>query len=411
MLVCICIPQMHIYACVLAVRRSHQNPPPPGPTRHPDLWFSDGSVVLRAENTLFRVHISQLSRHSAFFRDLFSLPQPMLKRQRSTSSTVDVDEGMQMEGCPVIVLHDAAQDVGNLLTALYDGPYVPFPSHHPKPRSHFDSNFGSNDQSDFTITSGILRLSTKYLIDSLRSKALAHLSLAWPLELKAWDAREDAARYEVDPEYGVNTSQRYPSPIAVINLANEINAPSLLPSAFYDLSRYSYTQIFEHASADDGTSSPLYSGPSTLSPSDMQKLALGKEASQQSITTLIQSMGNSASILHHPLPQHHTNHPHSINSTRRGSCSTSAACRKDFTELVDLATQHYLFDRERGCSDPLYVAEELGLLKSAEMMGSGGSGGGGGECKVCAKGLEIWAGKERERIWRLVPIWFRLEGF
>lgn len=101
--------------------------PNPGPTRHLDLWFSDGSVVLRADNTLFRVHISQLSRHSAFFRDLFSLPQPSVRRQRSISSSssfVDVDEGIQMEGCPVIVLHDSAEDVGNLLTALYDGPYV-----------------------------------------------------------------------------------------------------------------------------------------------------------------------------------------------------------------------------------------------------------------------------------------------
>lgn len=203
----------------------------------------------------------------------------------------------------------------------------------------------------------------------------------------------------------------------MINLANEINAPSLLPSAFYDLSRYSYAQIFEHASHDDGTSSPLHhSGSSssshlTLSSSDMQKLSLGKEASQQAVTTLIQSMGNNASFLHHPLLSQHNAH-----NFRRGSCSTSAACRKDFTELVELATQHYLFDRERGYSDPLYVAEELGLLKSAEMLGLGlGSGGsssvGGGECKVCAKGLEIWAARERERIWRLVPIWFRLEGF
>lgn len=43
--------------------------------RHPDLWFSDGSVVLKAESAIFRVHISQLAR-SLFFLDTFSLPQP-----------------------------------------------------------------------------------------------------------------------------------------------------------------------------------------------------------------------------------------------------------------------------------------------------------------------------------------------
>lgn len=80
--------------------------------RHPDLWFSDGSVVLRAEGTLFRVHISQLVRRSLFFRDLFSLPQPA-KDAAGLDGTFD--------GCPLLVLHDSAEDLSNLLKALYDG--------------------------------------------------------------------------------------------------------------------------------------------------------------------------------------------------------------------------------------------------------------------------------------------------
>lgn len=98
---------------------------------HSDLWFKDGSVVLRAENTLFRVHISQLSRHSAFFRDMFSLPQPQppTTKGKGSSSSSSVTTGRNgkeswWEGCPFVYLHDKAEDVGNLLTALYDGPYV-----------------------------------------------------------------------------------------------------------------------------------------------------------------------------------------------------------------------------------------------------------------------------------------------
>jgi|ERR1700676_5221266 hypothetical protein len=181
---------------------------------------------------------------------------------------------------------------------------------------------------------------------------------------------------------------------AVINLAREIDAPSLLPSAFYDLSRYSYAQIFE-ASGEGPThdsSSPF------LSLADTKKLTLGKEASQQAVTSLIQSMGNSQSY-----PQHHsTSYTMHSAAHLQKACASAAACRKDFSELVDLATQHYLFDRERGCGDPLYVAEELGQLKSAELSGS--------ECKACAKSLEIWATREREKVWRLIPTWFRLEG-
>ena len=82
--------------------------------KHPEFWFTDGSLVLRAHTTLFRVHVSQLCRKSIFFRDLFSLPQP---------SMPDRDE-RRLEGCPVLDLHDPPDDVANLVRVIYDGPYV-----------------------------------------------------------------------------------------------------------------------------------------------------------------------------------------------------------------------------------------------------------------------------------------------
>ncbi|TFK78296.1 hypothetical protein K466DRAFT_592844 [Polyporus arcularius HHB13444] len=271
----------------------------------------------------------------------------------------------------------------------------------------FSSNFGNNDREDFAAVSGVLRLSTKYLIeDSIRAKAMAHIRSAWPSTLKAWDLREDLARtHEV--ETGDLRGLRYPHPIAIINLAREIGADELLPSAFYELSRYSFTQIFEPSPGD-----PLdpHTPPSarvslsyTLSPADMQRLALGKEAAQQAVTTLIQNMEH-ASADH---PSHRRSrsgqhivpaHPPGVGGRVRANCVTPAACRKDLAELVELATQHYLFDRERGCADPLYVAEELGQLKSAEFA----------DCTACAHALEAWAARERERLWRAIPDWFRL---
>ena len=56
------------------------------------------------------------------------------------------------------------------------------------------SNVGTDDPTDCRMVSGILRLASRYLVDSLRAKALAHLSTAWPNPLKGWDAREDLAR-------------------------------------------------------------------------------------------------------------------------------------------------------------------------------------------------------------------------
>ncbi|KAI0060251.1 hypothetical protein BV25DRAFT_1807603 [Artomyces pyxidatus] len=362
------------------------SPEPPQLTRHPDLWFSDGSVVLHAEDTLFRVHMSQLSRRSVIFHDMFSLPQPDACAPRA----IIADE--TYDGCPLVRLHDSADDVASLLTALYDGP-----------------SFGCNDLDDFVTVAGILRLSTKYVMDSLRAKALAHLSLAWPSTLKGWDAREDRAR-AFELESSSEGAYLYPSPIAVINLARETNAHSLLASAFYDLSRYTYAQIFELC--DDtssrfrpcsGASSPLVSplplSMLALSTGDMQKLALGKEAASLAVSAVIHGMGRGphaharkGSFSFYPHPHSPTSHP--------AVCSSPGACRRDFAELVALATQHYVCDRERGCADPLYVAEELGALKSAEAS----------ECRACARALEIWAAKERERMWKMIPLWFRLDS-
>lgn len=356
------------------------------PSKHADLWFCDGSIVLRAEDTLFRVHKSQLARHSAFFRDLFSLPQPSADNAASSSSAVvanrnpalQIDTTNEIEGCPVLRLYDPAEDVENLLTALYDGP-----------------NFGKNDPVDFRMVSGILRLATKYLVDSLRTKALVHLNRAWPNSLKGWDAREDLSRAD-EMQSGPGMSNIYPSPADVVILAREVNAPSLLPSAFYDLSRYHYTQIFEQ---DDESGPSIAHLP--LSTADLQRLALGKEASQHAITTLIRSMGSHS----HPLLLGH--HAHSHHS-----------CRRDFSELVTLATQHYLFDRERGCTDPLYVAEELGqpLYDFGQASGADDTRFGEprrsaevSECEACARALAMWTTRERERMWKMIPLWFRLD--
>lgn len=105
--------------------------PPNKYTPHSDLWFQDGSVILATETTLFRVHISVLSRHSLFFRDMFRLPQPS-PHSASSQPSFGADDlelewedlGMQCgeSRCPVVQLHDSAEDLAYLLFALYDGP-------------------------------------------------------------------------------------------------------------------------------------------------------------------------------------------------------------------------------------------------------------------------------------------------
>lgn len=226
----------------------------------------------------------------------------------------------------------------------------------------------------------------------------------------------------------------------MINLAREINAPTLLSSAFYDLSRHALTEIFEIGQRI-AAPGPLDSRVSlqSLSLGDTQKLVLGKESAHYAVTSLIRSMGSEArantALTHaHAHAPHghggaHTAHHLSARHRRSDSlsaqaaankCSSPSACWRDACELVDLATQHYLFDRERGAMDPLYVAEELALLKGTEGGAAGAGtgvvgpmtlseGGEGGDCRACARAFEVWARRERERMWRAIPGWFRLD--
>jgi|ERR1700683_2379007 hypothetical protein len=74
------------------------------------LWFNDGSIVLQAEMTQFRVHRSVLSANSDIFQDMFSMAQP-------------AEQGELIEGCPVVHLPDSAKDWTYVLGALYDSRY------------------------------------------------------------------------------------------------------------------------------------------------------------------------------------------------------------------------------------------------------------------------------------------------
>ena len=71
-----------------------------------DLWFEDGSVIVIAQQTAFRVYRSVLSRHSETFSEVFMQPQ---SSHPGATETID--------GCPVVRI----PDFKHLLHALYDG--------------------------------------------------------------------------------------------------------------------------------------------------------------------------------------------------------------------------------------------------------------------------------------------------
>lgn len=82
-----------------------------------EVWFSDGNLVVQAENTLFKVFRGILTHESALFHDMLSLPQPQQPDGDQTSSEM-------YEGCAVVKLQDDARDIQILLAALHHHEYV-----------------------------------------------------------------------------------------------------------------------------------------------------------------------------------------------------------------------------------------------------------------------------------------------
>ncbi|KAH9474954.1 hypothetical protein JR316_0012053 [Psilocybe cubensis] len=180
------------------------------PSRHPEFWLYDGSIVLSVQNTLFRVHQTILANHSEVFSDLFTVPQP---------------EGEEtMDGCHLVHLQDSAKDFEDLLRAVY----IP---------DHFESVTVESDlESILTFITGILRLSTKYMIRYLRQRCITLFLAKLPSTFAGYEAKSLST-----------TPDRYRSDtiMRAIQLARETNVPEAIPYAYYCLSRFPHKRFLK----------------------------------------------------------------------------------------------------------------------------------------------------------------------
>ncbi|KAJ7731818.1 hypothetical protein DFH07DRAFT_846989 [Mycena maculata] len=164
-------------------------------SRVPELWFEDDNLILRAENTLFRVSKGVLAARSSVFRDMLSFPQT---------------EGEEhIDGCPVVRLHDSVGDVTYFLRAIFDSSFF-----EPPPA-----------KTDLAAITGILRLSHKYDVQYLRRRALLHLDTGYPTSLAVYEVSGS----ETFSSDGLDDS------LLTIQCASEVGATWVLPTAFYFL--------------------------------------------------------------------------------------------------------------------------------------------------------------------------------
>ncbi|KAJ7238578.1 hypothetical protein B0H12DRAFT_91188 [Mycena haematopus] len=195
-----------------------------------EIWYPDGSVVLQARNTQFRVHWSVLSLHSSFFHGMLGLPQP--------------PEQPSVDGCPIIELSDSEEDVENLLRALYD------------------PLFFIQRALPFSVIASHLRLARKYDFRGVLETIVARLTHENPTTLDEYDALKMGNSYS--PTRIVNYQGLL---YDTITLAGENNLLSVLPCAYYR----ALANIFDGIPRGDGTIA-------TLSPVHQRACNLGRTA-------------------------------------------------------------------------------------------------------------------------------------
>ncbi|KAJ7609286.1 hypothetical protein DFH06DRAFT_1247331 [Mycena polygramma] len=182
--------------------RTRSDSPTRAQVQRSPVWYSDGSVVLQAETTQFRVHISILSAASTVFKDMLEVAQAVIK----VESKVD--------GCPVVQLSDdKAEDVEIVLLALYD------------------RNFDQSHKKTFIQVSAMWRLGTKYGFDELRDDALCRLEYIFPASWSTYSLRYYYAGCAPPIQCPIYD---YPGFVFdAVNLARTANIMSILPAALY----------------------------------------------------------------------------------------------------------------------------------------------------------------------------------
>ncbi|KAJ6567022.1 hypothetical protein B0H19DRAFT_716897 [Mycena capillaripes] len=169
-------------------------------TRVEELWFSDGGLIVQAEQSLFRVSGGILAARSPVFKDMLSFIQP--------------PDAEKIDGCPVVTLPDSAADVTCFFKAIFDSSFFePYPS-----KVHLIDVFS------------ILHLSNKYAVDYLLRRALVHLSSDFQTTLSGYDEMLQASY-----ESSIIDGYELTAVIAALQIAREVNALWILPTVFYEL--------------------------------------------------------------------------------------------------------------------------------------------------------------------------------
>ncbi|KAJ6626451.1 hypothetical protein B0H10DRAFT_1941762 [Mycena sp. CBHHK59/15] len=195
------------------------------------LWFLDGNIILHAEDNIFHVDCTVLTKKS------------------SPPTSCGDSEYTLIEGNPVVCLYDSATDIETLLRALFDSSYfMPTPA-----------------AADFHTALVILRISDKYDVDSLCKCALLHLETVYPVDLMGYhNIAANTLQYKSRTESLVLD-------LKAISTLLEVGATWLLPVVYYSIGAVPALQLISAGKSWDNLSvtivaarQPLRRAPPTM---------------------------------------------------------------------------------------------------------------------------------------------------
>ncbi|TBU29539.1 hypothetical protein BD311DRAFT_660896 [Dichomitus squalens] len=324
------------------------------PIRHPDLYFEDGNLSIVAGRQYFIVHRGLLCRHSEVL-------------QTRIDSIKTTDERM-LEGLAVLYLDDSPEDLAHFLRALYG-------------LSH------DSTAEEFAMISAVLRLATRYGVETLRESALRTLSLSWPETLPVWEVREKAVT-SVDGVYAPRPG--LPHPLVLIRLAREVDAPRLLPSAFYDLSRYLPSQLMEGHTTADGVHHEL-------DIDDLCRVLRGKEQAARFFSTFI------VTELEGRTPSQLCMHRNEVQPSLKRACQMAFEA-VTFELIRDV--NGMVCNRN---SDPLFSIGESVTMQTRDDHPGIENKAAYRACEACRLEYSVIVEVAKEEFWRQLPSWFELD--
>ncbi|KAG8213809.1 hypothetical protein J3R82DRAFT_10522 [Butyriboletus roseoflavus] len=275
-----------------------------------------------------------------------------------------------IEARPVLSLPESSRSIAYLLQALYDG-----------------TSFLTYDGPGFAIVASLLRVLTTYKVHRIRHDILRVLSTSWPTSLTQWDSRECSL---TTPDGIYSPCPSLPHPVEVIKLARDIDAPFLLPSAMYDLSRSAPSE------AATGIFNAQLGDYIRLDETDLLCVLRGREHAARYFSTFI------VNELEGRTPSAWCLRRNDPNPLAKRACQIAFEAitfelLRDINGIISHRT-----------SDPLYAMSDAEAMQTRESVPED-SPSTMRTCEICRAEFSSAVLAAKEDFWRKLPLWFGVD--